>query len=226
MQQQGATYNVDIVMCIDATASMSPYIENVKARASKLHEDILLECKAQKRIVERLRVRIIAFRDYYEDDEPMVESRFYVLPSETESFRSFLSNIHADGGGDEPENGLEALSLAMLSPWVADGQKRRHVIVMFTDASTHELEKTAKPGNYPKNLPKNFAELTSFWMGQKSKMLKGYKRLVLFAPDVPPWSRISSAWDYVIHHPAQAANGLADADYHTILQIIVSSLEG
>lgn len=226
MQQQGATYNVDIVMCIDATASMSPHIDSVKARASRLHEDILAECKTQKRNVEKLRVRVIAFRDYYEDKEAMIESRFYVLPAETEAFRSFVSNIQADGGGDEPEHGLEALSLAMLSPWVADGQKRRHVIVMFTDASTHELEKSPKPDKYPKSLPKNFAELTSFWMGQKSKMLKGYKRLVLFAPDVLPWSRISSTWDYVIHHPAQAANGLADADYHTILQIIVSSLEG
>ena len=224
MQTQGLTYNVDIVMCIDATASMRPHIERAKERALMLHEDIIKACQEKKKVINRLRIRVIAFRDYYVDSEPMLESNFFELPAELEKFRSFVMGLKADGGGDDPENALEALALAMKSAWSSDGQKHRHIIVMFTDTTTHELDKSPKPKGYPINMPANMSELSGWWGGQSPTMKREPKRLVLFAPDANPWSKISSTWDQVIHHPAEAAKGLVDKDYKTIISIIVNTI--
>ncbi len=37
------------------------------------------------------------------------------------------------------EDGLEALGYAMKSDWNNDGMKKRHVIVLWTDANTHPI---------------------------------------------------------------------------------------
>jgi hypothetical protein len=46
----------------------------------------------------------------------------------------------------------------------------------------------------------------------------------LFAPDGPGWSDISGVWENVVHHPSQAAGGLSDVDYGTIIDSIGSSV--
>lgn len=224
MQTQGLTYNVDIVMCIDATASMAPHIDRAKEKALKLHEDIIKACQEKGKNINKLRVRVIAFRDYYVDSDPMTESNFFELPTEIEKYKAFISGIKADGGGDEPENGLEAIAHAIKSAWSTEGQRHRHIIVVFTDTSTHDLAKSPKPKNYPTNMPASMSDLSSWWMGQNPLMRREPKRLVLFAPDINPWSKISSTWDQVIHHPAEAAKGLVDKDYKTIISIIVNTI--
>lgn len=35
------------------------------------------------------------------------------FPEEKEEFRDFVNGIHEAGGGDDPESGLEALTMAM-----------------------------------------------------------------------------------------------------------------
>ena len=39
MESQGLTYNVDLVLCIDSTGSMSPIIDRVKTGAFSLERD-------------------------------------------------------------------------------------------------------------------------------------------------------------------------------------------
>ena len=71
--QGGGDYSVDVVMCIDATGSMAPIIDEVKANALSLYEQFLDAMELQGKMVSELRVKIIAFRDYICDAEPMVE---------------------------------------------------------------------------------------------------------------------------------------------------------
>lgn len=219
---QGVTYTVDIVFCIDATGSMGEHINRVKQNALQFHNDVLRVCAEKNKKISRLRVKVIAFRDYFAGDTvPMAESPFYELSGAESQFRAFVDTIQADGGGDIPENSLEALALAIKSEWATTGSKRRQVVVMFTDAAAHPLEKAPKPAGYPSGLPGSMAEITNDW---ENNLHASFKRLILFAPDEEPWSWISSNWANAVHHPAQAGKGLTDIDYGAILEAIQHSV--
>jgi len=217
-------YNVDIVFVIDGTGSMSPFIDQVKAHTLDFHNDLRSVMERSQKSFSSLRVRVIVYRDYYADpaDMVMVQSPFYSLPEQASSFEAFVNPVQASGGGDEPENGLEALAIAIKSDWKV-GENLRHVIALWTDASAHELTRPSvpKPDHYPKNMPENLEQLTGLW-GQN--MNSSGKRLIIYAPDVEPWTLIADGWDNVIHHEARAGDGLAKVDYDAILQTIVNSI--
>jgi hypothetical protein len=180
----------------------------------------------KSKFIDALRVRVIAFRDYYDNDtNAMTQSNFFSLPRDNDSFRTFVNAIKADGGGDEPENGLEALALAIRSPWSKDGDRKRQVIAVWTDASVHPLEKHSgsKPGSYPQDLPTNFYKLTDMWEAQ-DYMSRPAKRLVIFAPDSYAWTNIATNWEQVVHYPSTAGAGLADQDYQEILDALANSV--
>jgi hypothetical protein len=226
LNRQGLDYSVDIVMCIDATGSMSSIIEEVKANALSFYQKFVDEMEAQDppKSVQQLRIKVIAFRDYGVDSEPMVESKFFTLgggDDESDKFHEFISGIEAAGGGDEPENSLEALTLAMKSDWVRTGSVRRHVIIMYTDASALPLGARAGQPNYPADMPKDLAELRSLWEGQY--MEKRAQRLLIFAPDATPWSDMTD-WTNTFHTASKAGAGCDDVDIATCIHLLVQSI--
>ncbi len=222
---QGLEYTVDIVMCIDATGSMAPIIERVKDNAQRFYEDLMEVMARKDKSIDTLRVKAIVYRDYYYDgDQSMFESDFFTLPQDKEAFNAFISQIKAEGGGYEPECGLEAIALAIRSKWNTSGDKKRQIIIVWTDASTHPLEKDEgkKPNNYPSNIPNNFDELTDLWDGQF--MGPAAKRLIIYSPDAYAWTDIANHWDNTIQYPSKAGEGLNEVDYQTILDAIASSV--
>ncbi len=227
MAGQGLKYNVDIVMCIDCTGSMGDLLDTVKSNALKFYPDLHARCEAHGKEISELRIRVIGFRDFYADKEKAIyDTGFLNIPEQEDVFQDAVNNLIADGGGDEPENGLEALSMAINSDWTTGGVKRRHIIVVWSDASTHPL-KLEKCINefYPTNTPSDFNELTDWWENEQSgKMQKSAKRLILFTPDASAWTEITLNWDRVIQHPAKAGKGLEEMDYETILASIVKSV--
>lgn len=223
---QGIKYSVDIVLCIDSTGSMQGLIDKVKNSALQFYEDLTKIMTEKDKVIDTLRVKVISFRDYYVDgDNSVKESDFFTLPQDKEDFASFVKPLKADGGGDEPETGLESLALAIKSDWSKSGDRRRQLIVLWTDASTHPLEKNAgsKPSNYPENLPQNFDELTDWWEGQ-SYLSAAAKRLIIYAPDAYAWTDIANYWSNTIHYPSKAGAGLSEIDYNTILDAIANSV--
>ncbi len=222
---QGLKYTVDIVMCIDSTGSMAPIIEKVKTNALGFYEDLMEVMQMKDKSIDVLRVKVISYRDYYYDeDESMYESEFFSLPQEKDKFKEFVDHIAAEGGGYEPECGLEALALAIHSKWNNSGDKKRQIIVVWTDASTHPLEKDEgkKPSNYPTHMPANFDELTDLWDGQF--VSRSAKRLIIYSPDAYAWTDIANHWDNTIQYPSKAGEGLNEVDYQTILDAIASSV--
>lgn len=220
---QGLSYNVDLVFCIDVTGSMAPVLETVKTNALKLYPDLMKEMEKKDKWVDTVRIKVIAFRDFEADGKNALEVLDFVdLKDKQEEFRSFVTNLKPIGGGDEPENGLEALAMAMESDWNNSGEKKRHIIVVYSDASTHPLEK--KSEYKPDGMPADFNELTDWWDGQSGKMDGPAKRLILFAPDATAWTDIANYWNQVIHHQSMAGKGLSDVDYKTILAAIVNSI--
>ena len=227
--QGGMTYAVDIVLCIDATGSMGPVIENVKSKALQLPDDLLSKMAEKDKSVTQLRLRVVVFRDIFVDGDAnsIVASEFFTLPDDRAGFDAFVRRIVADGGGDEPESGLEALAVAINSPWTADCDRRRHVVVMMTDASGHPLEKGVGhvPGAFAAQVPASFDELSDMWTGgQKTRIGVNSRRLVLFTPEMAPWSSIHEHWEQVVMYPSQAAAGLEDFEYDEILDIIANSV--
>lgn len=231
-------YKVDIVMCIDITGSMQDCIDTVKNRALQVWPDLKEALAAASKNVSDVRVKVIGFRDFEADGDGALEiSRYFNLSdqgsSDPEDYKAFVNGLVADGGGDEPENSLEALALAIQSDWVQTGDKRRHVIVMFTDASAHKLEDANRSNpNYPENMPESFEDLTDVWMtpssgqqgGTKTKLKQPAKRLIVFGPEVYPWPELYESWDQVVYNPSKAGTGLDDVSYEDIINAIVGSV--
>ncbi|MBO4667683.1 MAG: VWA domain-containing protein [Bacilli bacterium] len=219
---QGLDYNVDIVMCIDATGSMGPIINDVKRNALSFYQKFVDEMNAKGKSVQQLRIKVIVFRDYGVDSEPMVESKFFLLDDEKEEFANFVNKIEASGGGDAPENSLEALALAMKSDWVRTGAVRRHVIMLYTDNTALALGERRDAPSYPKDMPASMADLRDIWDGQD--MERRAKRLLLFAPDVEPWSTDMFDWENCFLTASQAGAGCDDTDIEQCIHILVNSI--
>ena len=169
----GWSYHVEIAVVLDATASMKPIMEEVKDNVLKFYRKLVEAMKKEGEEISVMRIKVITFRDFaYDDDKALEESRFFNLPEESEDFRNYVEQIQVFGGGDEPANALEALAVAMCSDWTTEtipGIKRRHVILLFTDASAAPLKDASRPGRskcsrienpaYPENMPNNLEEL-------------------------------------------------------------------
>ena len=223
---QGVQYAVDIVFCIDATGSMGHLIDTVKTNALRFETDLQHLMEDAGKHIDELRVRVVAFRDYYCDGEIALQaSPFFHLPQQKDEFAAFVKGLRADGGGDEPETSLEALAEAIRSEWSKSGDRRRQIIAFWTDASAHPLEKQAdaKPAHYPTDLPNNFDDLTDWWEGQYH-MSQTAKRLILYAPDAYAWTDIATHWSNTVHYPSKAGEGLEEVDYQSILNSIVNSV--
>jgi hypothetical protein len=222
---RGLSYAVDIVFCIDVTGSMTPILDAVKANALRFYDDVQYNLTAKGKNVDELRVRVIAFRDFVADGEAALqESPFFRLPDERAGFSDFVNGLIAQGGGDAPESGLEAVALAVNSPWTNRGDRRRQVVVVWTDQPAHPLDPTSVPAELRGRVPADFSALTDLWEDAQGPLGASSKRLILFAPDGPGWSDISGVWENVVHHPSQAGGGLSEVDYGTIVDSIGNSV--
>ena len=224
---QFGEYNIDICLCIDKTGSMGSFIDTVKENVLNLYRDVRDSLEKKGKPVNRLRVRVIWFGDYCADKVPMILSPFLILPDEKNKFEDFVKRIDASGGGDEPEDGLEALAYAMRSDWCEDGWRKRHIIALFTDASAHELGHGRREATYPTTgMPKDFGELCEMWGDQDDPGEMDYqaKRLLLFAPDVSFWHTIANCWENTVIRTAKEKTGLKDISYQVMLDTIANSV--
>lgn len=225
----------DIVYCIDLTSSMKPIIDKVKETALTLHKDLQEAMQNNyQRTIKQLRIKVIGFRDAYCDGSKSFEvSDFFYLPNEAAEFKSFLDRLQAKGGGDIPENSLEALAMAMQSDWcttIDSTVRKRHIIVLFTDAPAHKLEKSNDgiDENYPKNMPKTYSELLDWWCGQGSlagghtaNMDQVAKRFALFAPEnLDPWDCILEDFDACLVTNIAPDNGGRDITTERLLRML------
>lgn len=223
---QMGEYNVDIVMCIDATGSMAPIIEEVKSNAISFYQRFVDAMEENDKEVALLRIKVIAFRDYGCDSVPMLESAFFELPEQTDAFKAFVGSIEASGGGDAPENALEAIALALKSDWTTAGAKRRHAVLVFSDAPALELGARAGSANYPSDMPADIAQLGAWWEGTDQTLGSSYQakagRLVAFVPNAAPWTELQ-AWNRYWPAFSPAGTGLPDVDIQSAIDLMVGS---
>lgn len=224
--QVASDYYVDIVMCIDGTASMRPIIDEVKRNALSFYRKFIEAMQDADKSAEKVRIKVIVFRDYGSDEKPMEVSEFFTIPDQEAEFNAFVQGIEAVGGGDLPENALEAIALAVKSDWTTGGTRRRHAILVFTDAEALPLGVRADSPNYPEGMPADLAQLGAWWENADQTCPGTYQakagRLVVFAPNAYPWTELQT-WNRYWPAFSQAGTGLSDVDISAAIDLLVGS---
>ena len=223
---------IDIVFCIDGTGSMTPCIDAIKNNAKKFYMDFVEKMTNEGSSVDELNIKVITFRDYTEDgkDAMVVSEWFDITAGDDVEYEKHLNGIVADGGGDEPENGLEALFYAMTTDWNAKGDKDRQVIVLFTDADAVSFGSHTGHPNYPTDMV-DMDGLLNTWMcvrpaflGQGDfKLKERSKRMVLFAPAGTIYETMMGNFNRCQFTPVQMDAGLGDMDFEEVIKIIAAS---
>lgn len=137
--------------------------------------------------------------------------------------------------------------MAMRSDFVQEGARKRHIIVLFTDAEAHAFEdydrlveeaakKGCRPEMYPENMSGNFSEFYNVWQGnvlnqdalgsegEATRLDPGGRRLVLFAPNAYPWTDMEVELEYTIRKPIEAGGGGAEPNMGEVYSMIAYSL--
>ncbi len=107
------------------------------------------------------------------------------------------------------------------------GDRRRHVIVVWSDAQPHPLERgqDSAPATVKDRICKNLDLLTDMWeSGQSCGMERSARRLVMYTPDSVGWTEISDSWSQVVHFTSQAGKGLREFEMDTILDALANSI--
>lgn len=203
---------VDVVMCIDVTGSMSSIINTVKRNAMSFYDSFKQSCDEENIQLAALNAQVIAYRDCNVDYNWLDVSPTYSLPDERDSFNYFVERLNADGGGDTPESGLEALLTAFnKSDWGVDDGYHRQVVILWTDAPY-------LIGSYAKI---TLGELEYYW-----NVMPSGRRLILFAPygssnyNGASWGNLDG-WTNLIHED-DLYTGFNNFDY--ILKSIIGEL--
>ena len=203
---------VDVVMCIDVTGSMDGIINTVKSNAIGFYDSFNRCCVEEGIQLASLNTQVIAFRDKNEDSNWLQTSSTFSLPDQQTSFKSFVNGLYADGGGDTPESGLEALQAAFSkTDWGNDDGYHRQVVILWTDAPY-------LIGSYSSV---SLSTLHSQWNSMPSG-----RRLILFAPYGTDGSNSGSwgdldGWTNLIHE-TNLSSGFYNFEY--ILKSIIGEL--
>jgi VWFA-related protein len=127
----GKVEPIDIVFVFDQTGSMQDEIDAVKENAL-MFADILRGSGMDYRLA------LVTFSDAIE--------KVRDFTSDVNLFKSWVSDISARGGGDEPENDLEALNKALQFKFWPGAQV---VFILITDAPYHQNDAFTKLSMLP-----------------------------------------------------------------------------
>ena len=111
---------VDIVVVFDVTESMGPFIDGMKEAAIDFADRL---AKANR----DYRLGLVTFEDYVIRDERE-------FTRSAREFKSWIGALRPAGGGDIPENSLDAMLLASRFPFRPEAQA---VLILITDAPNH-----------------------------------------------------------------------------------------
>lgn len=211
--------SVDVVMCIDVTGSMSNIISTVKRNALDFYDLFKASCEEEGITLTGLNTQVITFGDKNVDgDGWLTSSPTYLLPEQKTEFEGFVNPLYANGGGDTPESGLEALDLAFKkTDWGADDGYHRQVVILWTDAPYL---------NVAPFTDQNIGDLEARW-----NTLPSGRRMILFAPsgygdgyegNGGDWVHFDS-WKNVMHE-TDLYSGFSNFSY--ILKSIIGELTG
>ena len=114
---------IDIVICLDTTGSMRPFVEPVRQKLIPMLQELIVGYPS-------FRIGMVQFKDYFEE----YLTRVTHFTSDFSAFQRSLNNVRARNGGDIPEAVYEALhDGATQFPWAAESK----LIILIGDAPPH-----------------------------------------------------------------------------------------
>jgi hypothetical protein len=126
---------LDIVLVLDATDSMTPYIEQAKQRLRQVLDVVT-------GLVPGARIGMVAYKDYGDDYGPDAVRRL-PLGDDAALVRKFIDATVAGGGADIPEPVHEALRVAANAEIMDWKRRRRRVIILVGDSPCHSTGRQA-----------------------------------------------------------------------------------
>jgi hypothetical protein len=122
--EPGPGKSLDLVVCLDTTQSMEPYIEDIKKNLGPI-------VRAKVAGFRNFRLGLVLYKDYWPDE---YITRKYPFTSDIDAFERSLKSIVVMGGRDIPEAVYEALfASAAEFDWQADMRR----IILVGDAAPH-----------------------------------------------------------------------------------------
>jgi hypothetical protein len=119
---------VDVVFVLDVTESMQPYIDAVKQNIINFANDLAANNRDY-------RLGLVTFEDYVVSSVPDCNCEYRnQLTSNVNQFIGWVGSLHAGGGGDIPEDQLDALDYASKLPFRPQAQG---IVIIVTDAPPH-----------------------------------------------------------------------------------------
>jgi len=177
----------DIVLCVDATASMGGCLEQLKAHLGTFIAELEKPREVQPNVLTRVsdwRLRLLPFRDILHNKVGMVND--FPFCTTAAEFQRHLADPRSaaatEGSGGLEESALDALYLAVrTSEWRPEKDAHRFVI-LFTDAATHPEMHPSTAGSGP------------YDVGEVIQSIRTYKiKPILFAPKASEYEAIYAA---------------------------------
>jgi hypothetical protein len=150
-------YNgLDICFILDATSSMSSYIEGSKESIKTIIEDAQKSLKEMQKDEDSLQFAIVAYRDHPPQDTTFVTqiSNF----NNAKVTLDFLQGVSAYGGGDCAEAVMDGLYDALYNvEWRANSEK---FVFLILDSPPHGIRFGSSSDGFPDGCPCGHSEMT------------------------------------------------------------------
>ncbi len=207
----------DIVLSIDASASMAPLWRQLARDAAGL--TALLDSASARAgmTAADVRLRIVTFRDLYMLQAAFSSSPFFTFPQDEAQAAAFISRVTPQGAGGPCTSGLEALLIAMHSPWRRE-KGIRHRIAVITDSAAYPLNDPLRDfdlryssilrKHLPENgeeLPHGLEDLRRLWRDGVGTIDNWNSRILLYTVSASPWLQMVS-WPRVTPRQASASS--------------------
>lgn len=192
--------DIDVVICVDASANMRNVIDKVKANILSFPKKYCDQMDDIEMPVEQFRVKLIVFGNYKDDSQLTYESEFFVLPDQHDKFSSFVNSIEVDEGRVTATDALNAIERALKSDWAdfsVKAGKCRQIIMMFTNSNMETVNKAISTDKPPVDIADQLEKLclmVSHDGPEGSNFRYRRFRCAVFAPEIFPWTEIPS-WE-------------------------------
>lgn len=195
----------DIVICVDSTGSMAPVIDKLKAEIHRFITDLESPPEQNLQAVD-WRLRVIGFRDLDADGSGGWVHRDAPLVNTAADARAQIDRLAAEGGGDEPESGLDAIwSAAAKTSW---RRPCTRIIVFFSDASAH-------PRLHRSTVAEGAVADDASAVAQA--VVENSCYLHAWAPHCPPWDILASVPRVHFTALTSAGDGLSSINFGELM---------
>jgi len=128
-------FKVDVVFCVDASGSMQPYVDGVRSAVQELTNDLLAN---HAEISDRFRFGLVTFRGPGELNVDCTLREGSTTGEQGSSFVEKISTVQATGGGEDGEDMLGGMALAVSAmDWHHYGPR---VVVLIGDEPGYDPE--------------------------------------------------------------------------------------